>query len=150
IVRIFSKCTQTIPNNGHCQPDELGERLPTINHKHAIIAISCEKKCRGPDFVQGCSCFPARVVAGCGYQTKVQVGHNVGKNNEPCAPKPLLTSRRNDEEHMKTAARICLALLVLKGSLPGTRGEDFRTDINPALLYGRAFLLAPDLSKADS
>ena len=45
---------------------------------------------------------------------------------------------------------ICLSLLVLTGSLLGGRGEEFRTDINPALLYGRAFLLAPELSQADS
>ena len=35
-------------------------------------------------------------------------------------------------------------------ALSGARGEEFRTDINPALLYGRAFLLAPELSPADS
>jgi len=51
---------------------------------------------------------------------------------------------------MKTMKPFCLALLVLTGSLPGARGDDFRTDINPALLYYRAFLLAPDpLSEVD-
>jgi hypothetical protein len=40
-------------------------------------------------------------------------------------------------------------MLVLAGVLPGARGEDFRTDINPALLYYQAFLLAPDLEPAD-
>jgi hypothetical protein len=42
------------------------------------------------------------------------------------------------------------ALLVIGAVAIGARGESFRTDINPALLYGRAFLLAPDLAQADS
>jgi hypothetical protein len=51
---------------------------------------------------------------------------------------------------MKTMKPICLTLLLLTGMLPGARGEDFRTDINPALLYYRAFLLAPNsMSEAD-
>ena len=48
---------------------------------------------------------------------------------------------------MKTTKLTCLALLIL--TMPGARGEPPRTDINPALLYYRAFLLAPDLSPAD-
>jgi hypothetical protein len=51
---------------------------------------------------------------------------------------------------MKTMKPICLSLLVLTGTLLGARGEEFRTDINPALLYGRGFLLAPELAQADS
>jgi len=51
---------------------------------------------------------------------------------------------------MKTIKPICLSLLVLTGALSGARGEDFRTDINPALLYYRAILLAPEpISAAD-
>ncbi len=51
---------------------------------------------------------------------------------------------------MKTMKSICLSLLILTGTLLGARGEDFRTDINPALLYYRAFLLAPNpMSEAD-
>ena len=42
------------------------------------------------------------------------------------------------------------SLLMIGAVAVGARGEDFRTDINPALLYGRAFLLAPDLPQADS
>ena len=42
---------------------------------------------------------------------------------------------------MKTTKFTCLALLIL--TLPAARGEPFRTDINPALLYYQAFLLAP-------
>jgi hypothetical protein len=34
-------------------------------------------------------------------------------------------------------------------SLPAARGEPFRTDINPALLYYQAFLMAQDVSQAD-
>jgi hypothetical protein len=49
---------------------------------------------------------------------------------------------------MKTTEFTCLTLLIL--TLPTARGEPFRTDINPALLYYRAFLLAPDpMSDAD-
>jgi hypothetical protein len=44
----------------------------------------------------------------------------------------------------------CGALLLIGAAAIGARGESFRTDINPALLYGRAFLLAPDLPQADS
>lgn len=50
---------------------------------------------------------------------------------------------------MKTIKFTCLALLIL--ALPAARGEPFRTDINPALIYYRAFLLAPQpMSSADS
>ena len=50
---------------------------------------------------------------------------------------------------MKTTKFTCLALLIL--TLPAARGEPFRTDINPALLYYQAFLLAPEsMSDADS
>jgi hypothetical protein len=49
---------------------------------------------------------------------------------------------------MKTTKFTCLTLLIL--TLPAARGEPFRTDINPALLYYQAFLLAPDpMSEAD-
>jgi hypothetical protein len=45
---------------------------------------------------------------------------------------------------------ICLSLLVLTGTLLGARGETFRTDINPALLYYRAFLVPTEpMSEAD-
>jgi len=40
---------------------------------------------------------------------------------------------------MKTTKFTCLALLIL--TLPSARGEPFRTDINPALLYYRSFLM---------
>jgi hypothetical protein len=49
---------------------------------------------------------------------------------------------------MKTTKFTCLALLIL--TLPVARGEPSRTDINPALLYYRSFLLVPDpMSNAD-
>jgi hypothetical protein len=49
---------------------------------------------------------------------------------------------------MKTTTFTCLALLIL--TLPAALGEPFRTDINPALLYYQAFLLAPEpMSNAD-
>jgi hypothetical protein len=54
---------------------------------------------------------------------------------------------QNRKTIMKTTKFTCLALMIL--TLPAARGEPFRTDINPALLYYQAFLLAPDLSPAD-
>ena len=55
---------------------------------------------------------------------------------------------QNRQTIMKTATFICLALLMF--TLPGARGEPVRTDINPALPYYRAFLLAPEpMSEAD-
>ena len=40
--------------------------------------------------------------------------------------------------------------LVLAGILLNARGESSHTDINPAFLYYRAFLLSPNLSQPDS
>jgi hypothetical protein len=45
---------------------------------------------------------------------------------------------------MKTSKSICMLLLVLTGLMPVARGEDYRTDINPALLYYQSFLVAPN------
>lgn len=50
---------------------------------------------------------------------------------------------------MKTKI-VSWTLLMIGVVAVGARDESFRTDINPALLYGRAFLLAPDLAQADS
>jgi hypothetical protein len=50
---------------------------------------------------------------------------------------------------MKTTMTVYLSLLALAGALPGARGEDFRTDVNPALLYYQAFSAAPELEAAD-
>jgi hypothetical protein len=57
---------------------------------------------------------------------------------------------------MKTMNLLCLLLLVLTGTLTGARGaidistEDYRTDINPALLYHQAILAVTEpLSDAD-
>jgi hypothetical protein len=49
---------------------------------------------------------------------------------------------------MKSLASLCLALLVLAGVAANSRAEEFRTDINPALLYYQAFILT-DLPKED-
>src|SRR5438067_2360402 len=47
--------------------------------------------------------------------------------------------------------RICIWLAVLTAGLAGASGEPFRTDINPAQIYYRALLMAPDpMSDADS
>lgn len=51
---------------------------------------------------------------------------------------------------MKIIKSIGLSLLVLTGTLLNARGEPYRTNINPALLYYQAFLLAPSpMSAAD-
>src|SRR5438552_2160374 len=50
---------------------------------------------------------------------------------------------------MKTMKPICsLTCLVIAGAV-GASGGQFRTDINPALRYYQAFIVAPDLSQAD-
>ena len=48
-----------------------------------------------------------------------------------------------------TMKSICLLLLILTLTTPGLRAEPYRTDINPALLYYQAFLLAPDFAQVD-
>src|SRR5882724_6890372 len=47
---------------------------------------------------------------------------------------------------MKT---IYICLLLSGGVASSLQGEQFRTDINPALRYYQAFILAPDLAPAD-
>jgi hypothetical protein len=51
---------------------------------------------------------------------------------------------------MNTLKSICLSLLVVAGVSAGANGQPSATKINPALLYYQAFLVAPDLSQADS
>jgi hypothetical protein len=51
---------------------------------------------------------------------------------------------------MKTLKLVCMAMLVLTGAAVGVAAQPLRTDINPALIYGRAFLAAPNLAQADS
>jgi hypothetical protein len=51
---------------------------------------------------------------------------------------------------MKTMKTICLTLLVLTAALSGARGIGISTNINPALLYYQAFIVAPEpMSAAD-
>lgn len=50
---------------------------------------------------------------------------------------------------MKTMKSFRLSLLLVIGAVAGASGEQFRTDINPVLLYSQTFLVAPDLSQAD-
>jgi hypothetical protein len=54
--------------------------------------------------------------------------------------------RRNktSEQLMKNIKSIGALLAVLAGTMLGARGQDFRTDINPALIYYQSFLVAPD------
>ena len=51
---------------------------------------------------------------------------------------------------MNALKSICLSLLVVAGVSAGASGQPSATNINPALLYYQAFLVAPDLSEADS
>jgi hypothetical protein len=51
---------------------------------------------------------------------------------------------------MKTTKFTCLSLLILTGTMLVLRAEPYRTDINPALAYYRAFLMQPEsMSQAD-
>src|SRR6476661_3463524 len=50
---------------------------------------------------------------------------------------------------MKIIKSIGLAAVVVAGAVAGACAEQFRSDINPALTYYRAFQLIPDLSPAD-
>jgi hypothetical protein len=51
---------------------------------------------------------------------------------------------------MKTTKFTCLSLLILMGTVLVSRAEPYRTDINPALAYYRAFLMQPEsMSQAD-
>src|SRR5689334_15617950 len=51
---------------------------------------------------------------------------------------------------MKILNLACLTLLTLAVTPPRVRAEDFRTDINPALLYYRALVMSADpISDAD-
>src|SRR5256885_3123663 len=50
---------------------------------------------------------------------------------------------------MKTIKSICLTVAFVTGAIVGARAEQFRTDLNPAMQYYQAFLVAPDLSQAD-
>ena len=50
---------------------------------------------------------------------------------------------------MKTMKPICWLTSILIAGAVGANGGQFRTDINPALRYYQAFIVAPDLSEAD-
>jgi hypothetical protein len=50
---------------------------------------------------------------------------------------------------MKTLKLICLSVLMLVGTVLGVRGEAARTNINPALLYYQAFIVAPEPISAE-
>jgi hypothetical protein len=50
---------------------------------------------------------------------------------------------------MKTMKSTCWSLFIVVAGAVGASGGQFRTDINPALQYYQAFIVAPDLSQAD-
>lgn len=50
---------------------------------------------------------------------------------------------------MKAIKLVCLSLFIVTAVASRAGEEPFRTDINPALRYYQAFMLAPDLSTAD-
>ena len=69
----------------------------------------------------------------------------------PAVP-ALLTVRRNYEMKrniMKAIQSLCLFSLIATAPAAGVSDEPFRKDINPALRYFQAFMIAPDLSQAD-
>ncbi len=72
------------------------------------------------------------------------------QKNEPFDTLAVLTCGQSfvnrSHEIMKS---LCIACLTTASVIFSASGEQFRTDINPALLYYQAFLLAPDLEPAD-
>src|SRR2546425_11984367 len=50
---------------------------------------------------------------------------------------------------MKTMISACWALFIVITGAVGASGGQFSTDINPALRYYQAFIVAPDLSQAE-
>ncbi len=105
----------------------------------------------------------------CGFEALL-----IGHTGNRIAPKSLAVicfeaCRKRNREHKKgTSGRgrgingqtgsnsmnkamksIGLCLLLLMGATAGLKGESFRTDINPALRYYQALILAPDLSQQD-
>ena len=50
---------------------------------------------------------------------------------------------------MKTMKSRCCYLLLVTAAAAGARGEQFRTDINPAMQYYQAFQVAPNLPQAE-
>jgi hypothetical protein len=56
---------------------------------------------------------------------------------------------KNRTTLMKSTRTIGWLLLMVSGVCPGPSAEAFRPDINPALQYYQAFLVAPDLAPAD-
>jgi hypothetical protein len=73
---------------------------------------------------------------------------------EPFDALPLLTDRLGypiKKNIMNIVKLLCLSVssLIVTGAVAEVSGEQFRTDINPALLYYQASQVAPDLSPAD-
>src|SRR5260221_3187829 len=56
---------------------------------------------------------------------------------------------KNWTRNMTTIKSVCMALMMASGALASPDGFQPRTDINPALQYYQAFLVAPDLAQAD-
>jgi hypothetical protein len=55
----------------------------------------------------------------------------------------------NCEKTMKTTKLILASLIIGAGAVLAMSAQSLRTDINPALHYYKAFLVAPDVSEAD-
>ena len=73
-----------------------------------------------------------------------------GGKNEPFRGEPLLTGETSsyDRNPLKSMKTLWILIFLAAGLASGV-AEQFRTDINPALRYYQAFILAPDLSPAD-
>src|SRR5437762_3116484 len=50
---------------------------------------------------------------------------------------------------MRIMKSISLSFVLMSAAGLGVKGEEFRTDINPALRYYQALIIAPDLPQAD-
>jgi hypothetical protein len=78
--------------------------------------------------------------------TRQTAGHYMGGKNEPLGSLPLLTGnseQRNQEHTVKALYSICVAFLLPALSPAVASGQPSSMNINPALLYYQAFLVAP-------
>src|ERR1051325_7591100 len=66
---------------------------------------------------------------------------------EPFRAGQLLTNRK--EQIMRTLSIVLLSLAMAAWTSRAIADQPFRTDINPALQYYQALLVAPDLSQPD-
>ena len=73
----------------------------------------------------------------------------IGKKIEPFLLPAPLTGKDEPHNFMKITKALLALLISWTGLIVSVHSENVRTDINPALTYYQAFLLAPEVSEAD-